>query len=156
MNNRYHFTKDQYREMLDMKTKGNSFKNIAIHFKVESAQAIRYILKQAPIRLADVPIAPKPPKAPTEPKAKKEIILRASVAVSEAKPPTATPATPPLASLSIDQLLVNSQTTKQPNLQIDTGAYTVIYCSRHLYCIANFVRADKCNFKHLKDSRRLL
>jgi hypothetical protein len=151
--------------MLDMKTKGNSFKNIAIHFKVESAQAMRYILKQAPIRLSDVPIAAKLPKAPKAPKAKNNFILRSSLAVSEAKPPTATPplagqatpATPPLASLSIDQLLVNeSQTTKQPSLQIDTGAYTVIYCSRHLYCIANFVRADKCNFKHLKDSRRLL
>ena len=150
MNKRYEFTKEQYQEMLDMRAKNITLKDIAFHFNVISSQAMLYIIRQASKRLSDEPKPPKATKSHKAPKTKPEIRK------FDSKPQSNSPwsqTVSVLPSLSTDEQPVKAVLV--PNMAKVGEPLFMIYCDRHLYCIANHVRLEKCNFGNLKDDRRL-
>jgi len=150
MNNRYQFTKEQYQEMLDMRAKNITLKDIALHFNVISSQAMLYIIRQASKRLSDEPKPPKATKSHFDNRTKPETIKRVS------KPQPNNPwhqTVSVLPSLSTPNEPVKAVMVKnEPKVG---EPLFMVYCDRHLYCIANHVRLEKCNFGNLKDDRRL-
>lgn len=153
MNNRYQFTKEQYQEMLDMRAKNITLKDIAMHFNVVSSQAMLYIIRQASKRLSDEPKPPKATKSHKAPKAKPE--TRKNVSKQQSNNPWHQTVSV-LPSLSTEEGPVKNFPGVMVKNEPQVGEpLFMIYCDRHLYCIANHVRLEKCNFGHLKDDRRL-